>query len=319
MAVLEELNTRDVAPRDRLPFWNEVAQRMIAPIEVEAIGSAPFQASIARRRFRDFELISPRSSPARIFSSPHPERAAALNIQIQHRGRTTNHTAGRTCVLEEGDFLVYDPSRPLWLALDEPTQTIVLRLPLATVEERLPHLRAMAGARMSGASGPGAIFSSVMRNAWAQIESGEGDWIDTLPDVIWPLLHMTFPEPADPQGDDRRAILRRELFAIVDAELCDPDFDTHRIARRLGVSPRYVQILFAEMATTPTAFIRGRRLELAARRLGSEGPSSSITDVAYAVGFNDLSSFCRAFRLRFDVSARDYRAGLGRRMERLDS
>ncbi|MEI9852181.1 MAG: AraC family transcriptional regulator [Sphingomonas sp.] len=311
MGVLEKLSTGNVAPRDRLPYWNEIAQRMIAPIRVEALGETPFQASIARRRFRDFELISPRSSPARIFSAPDHERAAVLNIQFQHSGRSTNHTAGRTCVLEEGDFLVYDPSRPLWLTLDEPTQAIVLRLPLAAVEERLPHLREMAGIRMSGSGGPGAIFSSVVRSAWTQIEDGDGDWMETLPDVIWPLLHMTFPGPAAP-GDDRRASLRRELFTVVDAELCDPDFDTHRIAQRLGVSARYVQILFAEMATTPTAFIRGRRLELAAQRLAREGMASTITDVAFAVGFNDLSSFCRAFRQRFDVSARDYRAGMGR-------
>jgi AraC-like DNA-binding protein len=311
MGVLEELSTRGLAPRDRLPFWNEIAQRLIAPIRIEALGKAPFEASIARRRFRDFELISPSSSPARIYSAPDHERAAVLNIQVQHIGRSTNHTAGRTCRLEEGDFLVYDPSRPLWLTLEEPTQAIVLQLPLATVEEKLPHLRAMAGIRMRGTHGPGAIFSKVIRGAWAQIEADDGDWMEGLPDVIWPLLRMTFPEPASLVPDDRRAILRRELFAVIDAELCDPDLDTHRIARRLGVSPRYVQILFAEMATTPTAFIRGRRLELAAQRLAGGG--DTITDVAFAVGFNDLSSFCRAFRQRFEVSARDYRAGLGRR------
>jgi len=241
-----------------------------------------------------------------------------LNLQIQHAGRSTNHTAGQTCVLEEGDFLVYDPSRPLWLTLDEPTQAIVLQLPLATVEERLPHLRTLAGVRMRGSHGPAALFSNMVRTAWTQLEAGDGAWAETLPDVIWPLLHMTFPEPAAHPDGDRRATLRRELFAAVDAELCDPDLDTHRIAQRLGVSARYVQILFAEMATTPSAFIRGRRLELAARRLAAAG-SATITDVAYAVGFNDLSSFCRAFRQRFDVSARDYRSGRGRRLEQLDS
>lgn len=316
-AALELQSTHDLAPRDRLPFWNELAQR-IAPIQVEAVGDAPFQASIARRRFRDFELISPSSSPARIFSRPGHEGAGMLNIQVQHTGRSTNHTAGRTCQLEEGDFLVYDPSRPLWLDFDVPTQAIVLQLPLATVEERLPHLRGLAGIRMSGSRGPGALFSNMVRSTWMLIEAGDDDWAEALPDVIWPMLRLTFPEPAGNPEHDRRATLRRELFAAVDAELCDPDLDTHRIARRLGVSARYVQILFAEMATTPSAFIRGRRLELAARRLATPG-AATITDVAYAVGFNDLSSFCRAFRQRFEVSARDYRAGGGRRLEQLDS
>ena len=306
-AALEQISTSGMAPRERLPFWNEIARSMLAPIQIEAIGETPFQARLARRRFGDFELLSPQSSPARIFSSADHERAAVLNIQVQHLGRSTNHTAGRTCSLAAGDFLVYDPARPLWLTFDEPTEAVVIRLPLATVEQRLPHLRDMAGIPISGASGPGAIFSSVIRSVWKQIEQGGGDWLETLPDVIWPLLEMTFPAPNDPHDDPRRAAIRRELFAVVDAELCDPEFGTHRLARRLGISARYVQILFAEMATTPTAFIRGRRLTLAARQLARDGASRTITDVAYAVGFNDLSSFCRAFRQRFDVSAREYR------------
>ena len=105
---------------------------------------------------------------------------------------------------------------------------------------------------------------------------------------------MTFSAP-DPAADSgRRELLRRALFAAVDEALCDPELDVHRIADTLGVSPRYVQILLAELGTTPTALIRSRRLELAAARFEREGRGCSITDVAYEVGFNDLSSFCRA-------------------------
>ena len=43
------------------------------------------------------------------------------------RGRSTNHTGGRTAVLEEGDFVLYDPSKPLWLNFEEYTQAIVVR------------------------------------------------------------------------------------------------------------------------------------------------------------------------------------------------
>jgi AraC-like DNA-binding protein len=233
-----------------------------------------------------------------------------LNIQLQHVGRSTNHTAGRTSVLEEGDFLLYDPSQPLWLTFDEPTQVIVLRLPLATVEEKLPQLRHMAGVKMSGSSAPASLFSAFVRNAWTQLQTDGGDWAETLSDVLWPLLDMTYAsERQAGAGASRREERRRALFATIEQELCDPELDTQRIARRMSVSARYVQMLFAEMATTPTAFIQSRRLELAAKRLEREGSKATITDVAFDVGFNDLSSFCRAFRRRFDVSARDYRAG----------
>ena len=109
---------------------------------------------------------------------------------------------------------------------------------------------------------------------------------------------------------NRRDERRRALFEAVEVDLTDPDLDVHRLARRLGVSARYVQMLFAEMGTTPRAFIQNRRLELAARRLEREGGDVTVTDVAYDVGFNDLSSFCRAFRRRFEMSPRNYRAGV---------
>ena len=309
MPLLEELSTAQVAISDRLPFWNDIA-RMVAPIRVEPQGESPFEARMYRRKLRECELLSPCSTPARIYSAPDYESAGVLNIQIQHRGRSTNHTGGHTTMLEEGDFVLYDPSKPLWLTFEEYTQAIVLRVPLATAEERIPHLRNQAGLRVSGQSGPGALFSSFMRNAWEELERNEyGEWIDALSDAIWPLLDMAYAPLRPAIETNRREERRRSLFEAVEADLTDPDLDVHRLARRMGVSARYVQMLFAELGTTPRAFIQNRRLELAARRLEREGTDVTVTDVAYDVGFNDLSSFCRAFRRRFEMSPRNYRAG----------
>lgn len=312
MSLLEELSTEQVAVGDRVPFWNDIAQ-MLAPIEVEPLGNGPFEARLLRRKLRECELLSPCSSPARIYSAPDHENAGVLNIQLQHKGRSTNHTGGRTTVLEEGDFLLYDPSKPLWLNFDEYTQAIVIRLPLATVEERMPHLRAQVGMPMSGRSGAGALFSSFLRNAWDELERDQNaKWIDGLGDAIWPMLDMAYAAKRPTLENNRRDERRRTLFEAVETDLTDPELDVHHLAAGMGVSARYIQMLFAEMGTTPRAFIQNRRLELAARRLEREGSAVTVTDVAYDVGFNDLSSFCRAFRRRFDMSPRNYRAG-GRR------
>jgi len=78
------------------------------------------------------------------------------------------------------------------------------------------------------------------------------------------------------------------------------------LARRLGVSPRYVQMVFAGMATTASGYIRERRLEHAAQLLA--GGRHAITDVAYQVGFADLSYFYRSFRKRYGISPKRYAA-----------
>lgn len=309
MALLEEMSTAEVAASERLPFWNDIASRMITPLRVEALGDEQFDARIYRRRLRECEIVSPVSSPARVSRDAEYD-AGVLNIQLQHRGRTTNHTGGRTAVLEEGDFVLYDPSKPLWLTFTEPTQAIVLRVPLATVEERMPHLRSQVGIPVSGRSGPGALFSNFLRQAWQELERDEeGEWAEALGEAIWPLLDMAYAGTRPKIEANRRIERRRALFEAVEVDLTDPDLDVHRLARRMGVSARYVQMLFAELGTTPRAFIQDRRLELAARRLEHEGLDVTVTEVAYDAGFNDLSSFCRAFRRRFETSPRNYRSG----------
>lgn len=313
MALLEEMSTAGVAAADRLPFWNDIASRLITPLHVEPIGDGQFEASIAHRRLRECEIMSPKSTPARVFREGNCE-SGVLNIQLQHRGRTINHTGGRTATMDEGDFVLYDPSKPLWLSFEEPTQSIVVQLPLAMVEERMPHLRDQVGIPVSGKGGPGALFSNFLRQAWEELErdtdgAENHDWAESMGEAIWPLLDMAYASRRPRAIANRREERRRTLFEIVESDLTDPELDVHHLAARMSVSPRYVQMLFAELSTTPRAFIQERRLDLAARRLAREGLDITVTDVAYDVGFNDLSSFCRAFRRRFETSPRNYRSG----------
>jgi AraC-like DNA-binding protein len=90
----------------------------------------------------------------------------------------------------------------------------------------------------------------------------------------------------------------------------DADLAARNIADAVGVSTRYVQILFAAMGTTPSCYIQSRRLDHAAQLLARTRRSSAITAIAFDSGFNDLSTFCRVFRRRFGVAPRDYRAGI---------
>lgn len=310
--MLQAIDTAGLNARDRLPYWTELSRKFIAPISIEAADHDAFEARLYRASFRDCEIVSPCSSPARICNGAGSD-VGTLNLQLQHVGTSINHTAGRTSTLKEGDFLLFDPARPLELTFAEPTQTIVLRLPVAYTEARLPRLRQMAGIAVRGDRGAGALFSSFLRNAWRQLEAGENDWGDELSDVIWPLLDLAYAahRPAE-RAPDKRELRRSAVFAMIEAHLCDADLDTQAIAARVGVSPRAVQMLFAEMATTPSAYIQRKRLERAAARMAREPASVTITGIAFESGFNDLSSFCRAFRRRFGMSPSDYRTSRGR-------
>jgi AraC-like DNA-binding protein len=93
--------------------------------------------------------------------------------------------------------------------------------------------------------------------------------------------------------------------------LCDRDLNIETVARRQRVTVRYVQRLFENAGTTFSEFVRGQRLEHAVRLLRERDlAASTITAIAYDVGFSDVSSFNRAFRKRFDATPSEVRADI---------
>lgn len=64
-----------------------------------------------------------------------------------------------------------------------------------------------------------------------------------------------------------------------------------------------------------TTYVLEQRLLLAERQLRSLDRRATITEIAYATGFSDLSYFSRCFRRRFGVAPRDFHAMIRRRQD----
>lgn len=80
----------------------------------------------------------------------------------------------------------------------------------------------------------------------------------------------------------------------------EADFGAADVARRVGITPRYVHFLLEQTGQTFSDHVLAHRLALSRRVLTSEtGDRRKIADIAYACGFNDLSYFNRTFRRRY--------------------
>ena len=102
---------------------------------------------------------------------------------------------------------------------------------------------------------------------------------------------------------DRRRAVRVALW--LEAHASEP-LDLERVARESGVSAFHFLRLFARVTgVTPHQYLVRARLRRAARLL-AQG-ASSIADVAYEVGFGDLSNFVRTFHRAAGVSPRHFR------------
>jgi AraC-like DNA-binding protein len=107
-----------------------------------------------------------------------------------------------------------------------------------------------------------------------------------------------------------RAARLKAAKDYVDAHLFDLDLSDRTIAAHLGVSDRYVRLLFAGEGTSCKTYIDAQRLAKAYAMLTNPvWAGLKIIDLAYRCGFNDITTFNRQFRARYGMTPSDARGG----------
>ncbi|MCE1197863.1 MAG: ATP-binding protein, partial [Marinilabiliales bacterium] len=93
--------------------------------------------------------------------------------------------------------------------------------------------------------------------------------------------------------------------AIAENNMADPELDIERLATEIGVSRMQLyRKLNALTEMTVKEFVRNIRLKRAAQLLVQK--KMNVSEIAYAVGFRDLSHFRKCFRQEFNMTASEY-------------
>ena len=99
-------------------------------------------------------------------------------------------------------------------------------------------------------------------------------------------------------------------------KLASSNLSVEEVAKRQGVSSRYVQMLFEQEGTTFSQYVISQRLLRAHRMLTDPRfADRSITSLAFDAGFGDLSYFNRAFRRCYGGTPSEIRAAAIRRKD----
>jgi AraC-like DNA-binding protein len=117
-------------------------------------------------------------------------------------------------------------------------------------------------------------------------------------------------KPRPTSARDRRRAVETALW--IDAH-SQSEIDLEQAAAQTGLSPFHFLRLFSSvLGVTPHQYLVRSRLRHAARLLADDG--ISITDIAYDVGFGDLSNFVRTFHRAAGISPLRFRqVSLGKR------
>jgi ligand-binding sensor domain-containing protein/signal transduction histidine kinase/CheY-like chemotaxis protein/AraC-like DNA-binding protein len=112
-------------------------------------------------------------------------------------------------------------------------------------------------------------------------------------------------EPAQEEVEDPEDKFILRLRDILEANLTDPDFNVSKLVREIGMSR---SVLFRKIKVhtglSVIDLIRSTRLKKAEKLLRQK--KMSISEVAFAVGFNDPKYFSKSFRSQFGKTPTEY-------------
>ena len=130
-------------------------------------------------------------------------------------------------------------------------------------------------------------------------------------DEVGHLLASRLVEVVSGKRGRRTGVTARDRRRAVEAALWI-DENSHReieledAARQAGVSPfHFLRLFSGVLGVTPHQYLVRTRLRRAARYLTDD--NKTVTDIAYDVGFNDLSNFVRTFHRAAGVSPLKFR------------
>ncbi len=96
-----------------------------------------------------------------------------------------------------------------------------------------------------------------------------------------------------------------KLQKVLDKELSNSEFSADNFAAEIGISRMQLhRKLKSLLGVTATEFLRNERLKTAAKLL-KEG-NGNISEIAYSVGFNDVSYFSKCFKEVYNCTPTEY-------------
>jgi AraC-like DNA-binding protein len=301
-------STHGLATRDQFDAWREHVGSRFGIADFSRSGSAPFRARMQAISIGELSLCAIAADAHTFDRSRHQVAGGErdqFTIGLLDSGTGILEQDGRIARLGPGDLVLCDNRRPYRIRFDEPFRQRIFLCDRAQLEALLPDAARRTALRVHGRAALASATAAYVV-AIGQQADGFGAAESAVARHAVDLLSLAFADVLAPSPASW--LLMARVRAYIEDNLAHPDLTPAMIARRHRISRRQLFRLFNENGGTVAAFIRGRRLARCKASLADERQAErSVSEIALAYGFNDASTFGRAFRKAFGATPRDYR------------
>jgi AraC-like DNA-binding protein len=299
--------TRGLAVLERRQVLHALVEKGLLPIE--PLSTAPSVELVKWRLpgasvlWGRFDQVRQRAEPAAADELFFAVNVAGMGLARQ-RGREVTVNPGDAVVLRraEGPFSVLRPTPSHLIGIRTPRHALPLD---AGRHDETPQI-------VPGHTPALRLLTGYLTALGACPAPASPELADAVVGHLRELVALSLrPLPCHPPPAAGRAVRAARLAALkadITRHLADPALSVAAVAARHGISVRYVHKLFEDDGRTYSQVVLDARLDHALRELRDPRCAErTVSAIAGAAGFGDLSYFNRTFRRRYGMTPSEAR------------
>jgi AraC-like DNA-binding protein len=305
-------STDDISEHHRLPRWREEFGRALVRVDIEALSSErPFRAEAVMRALPGLRVALCNGA------ATHYERTRALAAESDGSIGLIVNLAPKAIAWQRDESLVLATGDAAAVLTEEAgkltgTRHLGIVLPRNALASRVDDLDRAVMRLIPGTAEPLRLLVSYLRLVQEEVTLGAPEFRQAVVGHIHDLVALTLGANRDTRHNGLSAVAAARLAATladINRSFTEPDLTLAAVARRQGVSPRYLQRLLEQSGMSFTARVNELRLQRAFALLSkAHSRGRPISDIAGQAGFSDISHFNRLFRSRFGDTPSGIRA-----------
>jgi len=303
-----EWSTDTVQPRERFSYWREAVCRSIFNLTIDA-PPGHFAARMTARSSGPLRIALGESTGYVVSRNKREVDTASddsYSIYLQLRSDATISQCGQAFTYQPGDIAISDLQHPFTAILAGGGQRVTTVIPCEMIDRRAPWVRKTALRRLVADS---PYVDLARRHIVEMAENPTMGETATrlLTENLCNLLALASATDIAPSRLQPELQIEA-MLAFCTQELHNPELTPQCVADHLGISVRTLHLRFKQIGQSFGQWIRDERLKACSIALRDQNQRGlNISEIAYRLGFNDLSHFNKSFRAHFNQTPSQWR------------
>lgn len=259
----------------------------------------------------DLECIGPDRGFARNWERVANVYDAAYALVFPLTGDVAFSQDGRIGIACPGEYVLLSELAFYELSPEKMAHFLMLRIPAAELRGRLVSVEDHISRRFKPNEPMTRLLAEMIRSVAEMFIDSPPPNPQALATELVSFVALTIgAEDRGAATDVRNARyhLRRRIVDFIESHLGDQSLSPKKIAASSRISLSYLYSLFNDNETTVSQFVQTKRLQRAYEILVADPKGHrTVSEVAYEVGFKNVSHFSRCFSRHFNAAPRDVR------------